>query len=47
VCVDRLILMLQVGGQCIEDVRELTHEAVLLLGRTWHNTQYGGASNRL
>ena len=33
--VDRLILMLQAGGQCLEDLRELTREAGLLrlLGR--------------
>jgi len=35
VFVDRLILMLQAGGQCLEDLRELTREAGLLrlLGR--------------
>jgi hypothetical protein len=30
VFVDRLILMLQAGGQCLEDLRELTREAGLL-----------------
>jgi hypothetical protein len=35
VFVDRLILMLQAGDQCLEDLRELTREAGLLrwLGR--------------